>query len=120
MVVKWAGVLVAALSIALDAMANLLLVTIGRAPVPMWINLFAVGLAAVAAVSAYVTHLFGRLDAKLDLVMELLVGRFDELETRIGDRNSGFVEGYMLSRTPEAPVVPLVPRGTGRRAPAHE
>jgi len=31
----------------------------------------------------------------------------------MGDRNSGFVEGYMLSHTPDAAVVPLTPRHAG-------
>jgi hypothetical protein len=108
---KWAGVLVAVVTIALDALANLLLATLTPHMVPNVVNLFAMSVASVAAVLAVIAHLHAQTDAKLDLVIELLVGRFEEMEARIGDRNSGFVEGYMLSRSPDAAVVPLTPRG---------
>jgi len=111
---KWAGVLIAAVTIALDMLANLLVATLTPQVVPGVINLYAVASAGVAVVVAVVAHLHSQADAKQDLVIELLVGRFEEMEARIGDRNSGFVEGYMLSRAPDAAVVPLTPRG-GRR-----
>ncbi|GAA5183767.1 hypothetical protein GCM10023322_23840 [Rugosimonospora acidiphila] len=113
---KWASILTAVLTAALDALANLLLATLTTHSVPEVVNLFAVACATVAAVVAIVSHAYGRVEAKIDLIIELVVGRFDELETRIGDRNSGFVEGYMLSRGPEASVVPLAPRGVRRAA----
>ncbi len=116
--VKWAAVLIAVLAIALDALANLLLATLTPHAVPVVVNLYAVALTCVATIVALGAHLAARLEARLDYVVELLANRFEELEARIGDRNTGFVEGYMLSHAetpvPEASVVPLVPRG-GRR-----
>jgi hypothetical protein len=105
---------------ALDALANLLLAILTPHTVPDVVNLFALAAAGVAAVFAFAAHLADRIDAKLDLVTDLLTSRFEELETRVGDRNSGFVEGYMLSHSvgsavpEEASVVPLVPRGPRR------
>jgi len=74
--------------------------------------------AAIAFLASYAPTI--RFDAKLDLVTELLTTRLEDLEHRIGDRNTGFVEGYMLSHAttetsiPEAPVVQLTPRGPRR------
>jgi hypothetical protein len=117
--VKWAAVLVAVVIVALDTLANLLLATLTAHAVPDAVNLFAAALASVAAVLAFGAHVAARTDARIDLIVELLTDRFQELETRIGDRNSGFVEGYMLGHAtdaavPEAPVVHLVPRGARR------
>jgi hypothetical protein len=113
--VKWAGVLTAVVVIVADVVANLMVTMLTRDAVPTVINSFAIGVAAVATIVAFVAHLYGRIDAKLDLVIELLVGRFDEVESRIGDRNSGFVEGYLLSHSPDATVVPLSSRASSRR-----
>lgn len=117
--VKWAAVMVSVVTVALDTLANLLLEILTPHAVPDVVNLFATTLAAVGAVIAFGAHLAIRFDAKLNLVVELLTTRLDELENRIGDRNTGFVEGYMLSHgtetsVPEAPVVQLTPRGPRR------
>ncbi len=117
--VKWAAVLVAVVTIALDALANLLLATLTPHAVPEVVNLFALALASIAAIFAFGLDLALRMQARFDLTIELMTRRFEELEARIGDRNSGFVEGYMLGRSPELPVpeasvVPLVPRGPRR------
>jgi hypothetical protein len=117
---KWAGVLIAVVMAALDALANLLLATLTTHSVPEVVNLFAVACATVATVVAIVLHAYTRVEAKIDLVIELVVGRFDEMEARLGDRNSGFVEGYMLSHGPEASVVPLAPRGVRRAAASQD
>ena len=117
--VKWAAVLVSVVTVALDTLANLLLAFLTPHSVPDVVNLFALTLAGGGAVIAFGAHVAMRFDAKLDLVIELLTTRLEELENRIGDRNTGFVEGYMLSHTaetsiPEAPVVQLTPRGPRR------
>jgi len=117
--VKWAAILVAVVTLALDALSNLLLATLTPHAVPEVVNLFALALAAVAAIFAFGLDLALRMQARFDLTIELMTRRFEELEARIGDRNSGFVEGYMLGRSPEMPVpeasvVPLVPRGPRR------
>ena len=117
--VKWGAILVAVVTLALDALSNLLLATLTPHAVPDVVNLFALALAAVAAIFAFGLDLALRMQARFDLTIELMTRRFEELEARIGDRNSGFVEGYMLGRSPEMPVpeasvVPLVPRGPRR------
>lgn len=117
--VKWAAILVSVVTVALDVLANLLLEILTPHRVPDVINLFAVALAVFGAAIAFNAHLALRLDARLDLVVDLLTTRLGELEDRIGDRNTGFVEGYMLSHATEAPVpeasvVQLAPRGPRR------
>lgn len=117
--VKWAAVLVAVVTIALDALANLLLATLTPRAVPNVVNLFALTLASIAGIFAFGLDLALRMQSRFDLTIELMTRRFEELEARVGDRNSGFVEGYMLGRSPELPVpeasvVPLVPRGPRR------
>jgi hypothetical protein len=117
--VKWAAILVSVVTVALDTLANLLLAFLTPHAVPDVVNLFAMTLTAVGAVIAFGAHIAIRFDAKFNLVVELLTTRLEELENRIGDRNTGFVEGYMLSHTtetsiPEAPVVQLTPRGPRR------
>lgn len=111
--VKWAAVLVAVVISALDALANLLLAFLTPHAVPVVVNLFALAVAGVAAIFAFVAHLAVRTDAKIAVVVELLTRRLEDLEARVGDRNSGFVEGYMLGHSidsHEASVVPLTPR----------
>jgi hypothetical protein len=115
--VKWAAVLVAVVLSALDALANLLLALLTPHTVPIVVNLFALAVAAVAATFAFLAHLAARADTKIDTIVQLLTLRLEDLEVRVGDRNSGFVEGYMLGHTvdgPEASVVPLAPRGARR------
>jgi hypothetical protein len=117
--VKWVAILLAVVVVALDTLANLLLATLTPHVVPDVVNLFALAVAAVSAIFAFGAHLADRMEARFDLVIELLTGRFEDLETRVGDRNSGFVEGYTLSNTPEAAapeatVVPLAARGPRR------
>jgi len=115
--VKWAAVLIAVVISALDALANLLLALLTPHAVPVIVNLFALAVAGVAAIFAFIAHLAVRTDAKIDRVVGALTQRLEDLEARVGDRNSGFVEGYMLGHTmdgPEAAVVPLAPRGSRR------
>jgi hypothetical protein len=116
MAFKWTGILIAVVTVALGAMANLLIATMTTVAIPAVVNASAVGLAVVGALVAFIAHLHERTTHKLEHLTNLVVGRVDDLENRIGDRNSGFVEGYMLGHGPEAPVVPLSPRGLSRRA----
>lgn len=67
---------------------------------------------ASGVVLAVATELYQRLEARLGGLSDYLVARLDELESRTGDYNAGFVEGF-LSR-PETSVTPL-PARTGRR-----
>jgi hypothetical protein len=113
---KWTGVLIAVVSIALDGLANLLLATLTTHQVPAVFDVYAVGLAVIGLLVAFLSHLYERVESRFDYCLKLILDRFEETESRIGDRNAGFAEGYMLSHTPEAPVIPLAPRGLARRA----
>jgi hypothetical protein len=112
---KWAGILTGTLTAALLILANLLLATLTRYTVPLVVNVFGVGVAAASAAIAFSAHLYDRVTTKLDQVFDMLVGRLEDLENRVGDRNTGFVEGYLLGHGPEATVVPLTPH-LGRRS----
>jgi hypothetical protein len=110
---KWTGILIAAVTVALDGMANLIITILTPFDVPSAINTLAVGVAVVGALVAFAAHLQHRTERNLDHLVDLLLTRIDELEARIGDRNSGFVEGYLLRTdgdAPDAPVLPLTPR----------
>jgi len=113
---KWLGGLVAVLCVALDLLANLLVQAMSGRWVPDVINVFAVGTAAVALVTTLGLHLFDRLEAKVDRLSESLAGRMDELTQRVGDRNSGFVEGYLAGQGRDGAVVPLAQRGPAWRS----
>lgn len=127
---KWTGILIAVVTVALDGMANLILATLTTIDVPQVLNLMAIGLVVVGVLVAFITHLQDRTERDLDHFVDLVLARIDELETHIGDRNSGFVEGYLLGHdggtdsthdggmgstgTPDAPVLPFTPRVTRR------
>ena len=113
---KWASIMVGTLTAALAALANGLVLSLTPHTVPDAINVLAVGVSATCCVMAFCAHLFERVNAKLDLMFQVLAARLDELEGRVGDRNSGFVEGYLLRHTPDASVVPLAPRIARRGA----
>jgi hypothetical protein len=106
---KWAGILTGTLTIALIALANVLVVTLTTYAVPNVVNDFGIAVAAVSTAIACSAHLYERVSRKLDLMVDLFVGRLEALEERVGDRNSGFVEGYLLGHGPDASVVPLAP-----------
>jgi len=113
MALKWTGILVAVIAVTLTVTANLLN-TADRTVLPI-VNLIAVCSAVGASVIAIVAELYVRIDAKLTKLQNLVVARFDQVDAETGDRNTGFVEGYLLSRGPDASVVPM-PQRPGRRA----
>jgi hypothetical protein len=110
---KWTGILIAAVTVALDGMANLILATMTPFDVPAAINTLAIGLAGVGALVAFIAYLHDRTNRNMEHFVDVMLARIDELEARVGDRNSGFVEGYLLGHGgggPDAPVLPLTPR----------
>jgi hydrogenase/urease accessory protein HupE len=112
---KWTGILIVVVSVTLDVTSNLILVTLTTYEVPQVLNIAAAVLTVIGVLTALAAHLHQRAEARMTRLIEIMIGRVDELETRIGDRNSGFVEGYLLGHGPEASVVPLAPRGLTRR-----
>lgn len=113
MALKWTGILIAVIAATLTVTANLL--DNGSRTVPPLVNMIAIASAVGAAVVAIVAELYVRLDTKLTKLQDLVVARFDQIDVVTGDRNTGFVEGYLLSQGPDAAVVPM-PQRPGRRA----
>lgn len=109
MALKWTGILVTVVAVTFAVTANVL--TDNADGVPAAVNLIVVAVAAAATVVAVVAHLQERVDRRLDQLFELMVSRFDQLDAETGDRNAGFVEGYLVGHAPEGSVVPMTPRG---------
>ncbi|GAA2219130.1 hypothetical protein ACFY2R_02965 [Micromonospora olivasterospora] len=113
MTLKWLAVVVAVVSLTSAVTGNVVSGVLGGGELPLVANLLALTVAGTAVVLAVVAELHGRLDDRISELRELLVARLDELEARTGDRNTGFVEGYLLSHGQEAEVVPFGRRGRG-------
>jgi hypothetical protein len=113
--IKWAGILSSTLTIALIGLANVLLATLTRYSVPNAVNSFGAGIAAASAVIAFGAHAHARTSRKLDLMAHVCSTRLDDLQSRVDDYNTGFVEGYLLSQGREAPVAPLAQHHLTRR-----
>ncbi|KWV33887.1 hypothetical protein [Micromonospora rifamycinica] len=115
MTLKWWAVLVAAVSLTACVTANLVVGIGAGGQIPLVVNLFALTVAGTAVVLAVVAALHDRLDDRISALTEFLVARLDEIDDRTGDRNTGFVEGYLLNQDRPATVVPL---GRPRRGAA--
>lgn len=109
MALKWTGILVAVVAVTLTVTVNVL--TNNGSRVPSAVNLIGIATAATATVVAVVADLYVRITTRLNQLWELIVTRFDQLDAETGDRNAGFVEGYLVGHAPEGSVVPLTPRG---------
>jgi hypothetical protein len=116
MTLKWMAVVVAAVSATLCVTANVLVGVLTGHEATGVVNMAAIAVAGVATVVAVAAELYERVVARIGALSDLVVARLNELETRSGDRNDGFVEGYLLGQTPDAAVVPIGPRARGRRA----
>ncbi|MFC0528071.1 hypothetical protein [Phytohabitans kaempferiae] len=115
MPLKWTAVVVATVAFTLCVTANILVEVLSARHVPIVVNMFAVATASVMALLAVVAELHQRTTDRLRALSDFLVVRLADLDDRVGDRNSGFVEGYLLGQGQDASVVPLGPR-IGRRA----
>lgn len=113
MTLKWLAVVVATVSLTLWATGNVVTLAVEGGQLPPLVNLFALVTAGTAVVLAVVAELHERLDNRLSALTEFLVARLNEIENHTGDRNTGFVEGYLLSHGQEAAVVPFGRRGRG-------
>ena len=116
MTLKWIAVVVSAVSVTLCVTANVLVSTLTGQEVPAVINMFAIAAAGVAIVLAVVADTREQLNARIAALHEFLTQRLEELDTHAGDRNAGFVEGYLLSHNPDAAVVPIKSHQRARRA----
>ncbi|SCL27595.1 hypothetical protein GA0070616_3530 [Micromonospora nigra] len=113
MTLKWLTVVVATVSMTLCATGNVVTLAVNGGQLPLLVNLFALTTAGTAVVLAVVAELHDRLDNRVTALTEFLVERLREIEERAGDRNTGFVEGYLLSHGQDAAVVPFGRRGRG-------
>jgi hypothetical protein len=113
MTLKWMAVVVATVSLTLCVTGNAVTLALNGGQLPLLVNLLALTTAATAIVLAVLAELHDRLDDRLTALTEFLVERLRDIEAHTGDRNTGFVEGYLLSHGQEAAVVPFVRRGRG-------
>ncbi|MEV1285794.1 hypothetical protein [Micromonospora sp. NPDC049679] len=116
MALKWTAIVVSSVAVTLCGTANVLVAVLHAGPVPAVVNMFAIACAAVGTLVAVIADLHDRLDVRVTALTEFLVARLNELDTHTGDRNAGFVEGYLLSHGQDAAVVQMAPRMHGRRA----
>ncbi|MDG4779200.1 hypothetical protein O7614_06020 [Micromonospora sp. WMMD961] len=113
MTLKWLAVVVATVSMTLWATGNAVTFAVDGGQLPLLVNLFVLIAAGTAVVLAVVAELHERLNDRITALTEFLVARLNEIENHTGDRNTGFVEGYLLSHGQEAAVVPFGRRGRG-------
>ncbi|MEU5904377.1 hypothetical protein [Micromonospora sp. NPDC047527] len=113
MTLKWVAVVVAAVSMTLWATGNAVTLAVNGGQLPLFVNLLALVSAGTAVVLAVLAELHERLNDRLSALTDFLVARLNEIEKRTGDRNTGFVEGYLLNHGQEAAVVPIGRRGRG-------
>ncbi|BCB79928.1 hypothetical protein GCM10022251_08820 [Phytohabitans flavus] len=124
MPLKWSAVVVGTVAVTLTVTANILVEVLSTRQVPIVVNLFAVAVASVTTLVAVMAEFYQRVNDRLSAMSEFMVVRLAELDDRTGDRNTGFVEGYLLGQghdshpvgqSNDASVVPLGFR-SGRRA----
>ncbi|MFF3857397.1 hypothetical protein [Micromonospora sp. NPDC002575] len=113
MTLKWFAVVVAAVALTSALTGNVVIGVVGEGELPVVANLLALTTAGTAVVLAVVAELHERLNDRISALTEFLVARLAEIETRTGDRNAGFVEGYLLSHGQDAEVLPFGRRGRG-------
>ncbi|MCZ7373560.1 hypothetical protein [Micromonospora sp. WMMC250] len=115
---KWWAIVVAALTVALCLSGNVLAIVLKGDPLPLSVNLVAISTVSCALVLTVVAEIQERLDDRISALTEFLVARLNEIETHTGDRNTGFVEGYLMWQGQEAKVVPIRSRQADRSRPA--
>ncbi|WP_433129492.1 hypothetical protein ACQPWW_04750 [Micromonospora sp. CA-240977] len=113
MTLKWLAVVVATVSITLWATGNAVTLAVNGGQLPLLVNLFVLITAGTAVILAVVAELHERMNDRISALTEFLVARLNEIENHTGDRNTGFVEGYLLSHGQDAAVVPFGRRGRG-------
>ncbi|MEV7329160.1 hypothetical protein [Micromonospora sp. NPDC093244] len=113
MTLKWLAVVVATVSMTLWVTGNVVTLVVNGGQLPLLVNLLALITAGTAVILAVVAELHERLNDRISALTEFLVARLNEIESHTGDRNTGFVEGYLLSHGQDAAVVPFGRRGRG-------
>lgn len=116
MTLKWMAIVVAAMSLTACITTNVVVDALSGGEVAVVINVAGLTVTGVATVIAVVAELHQRVVGRIAALTDVVVARLSELETNTGDRNAGFVEGYLLGQAPDAAVVPIGSRTRGRRA----
>ena len=84
-------------------------------------GLEAVAAASVGVVLAVLAEMYGRVNGRINALAEFMAVRLNEGDAHTGDRNAGFVEGYLLSHGEEtAAVVPFGQRAVRRMGVAED
>ncbi|ABP53342.1 hypothetical protein [Salinispora tropica] len=111
MTLKWMAVVVGTVSLTLCVTGNAVTLAVNGGQLPLLVNLVTLTATGTAVVLAVLAELNDRLNDRISALTEFLVARLNEIESSTGDRNSGFVEGYLLSHGREGTVVPIGRRG---------
>nr|MDT0661608.1 hypothetical protein [Micromonospora sp. DSM 115978] len=118
MTLKWMAVIVASVSLTLCLTANVVAGPLSGGTIPYLVNLVTVTTAGSAVVLAVLADRHDRLDERITALTDYLVTRLDDLDARAGDRNAGFVEGYLLQHRDDPAVVSIGQRIAARRGTA--
>ena len=115
MALKWGAVVVAAVSITLFATTNIIVGVQDTDEVPAAFNMATIAAASVGVVLAVLADMYARVNGRINALAEFMAMRLNEVDAHTGDRNAGFVEGYLLSHGEEAAaVVPFGQRAARR------
>jgi hypothetical protein len=115
MALKWWSVVISAVSATLFASANITVGLLGRGEVPLAFNLATIAAASVGSVLAVLAEMYLRVTGRIAALAEFVAARLAELDAHTGDRNAGFVEGYLLSHGEEASAIVPFGQRTVRR-----
>jgi predicted component of type VI protein secretion system len=117
MALKWGAIVVAVVSITLFASSNIIVGLLNERDLPVAFNLATIAAATAGVVVAVLAELYNRITVRLNALAEFVAARLNEVDAHTGDRNAGFVEGYMLSHGEEAgAIVPFASRSARRSA----
>lgn len=115
MTLKWIAVVVAVVSATLFTSTNAVMEALSGRDAPAAFNMAVIAASSVGVVLAVLAQLHERLNARITALTETLAAQLTEVDRHTGDRNAGFVEGYLLGQAPDAEVVPIGSRAHGRR-----
>ncbi|GIF73733.1 hypothetical protein [Asanoa siamensis] len=111
MALKWGSVVVAVISATMFASANIIVGLLDENELPVAFNLVTVAATSVGVILAVLAELYNRVNVRLNALAEFVAARLNEVDAHTGDRNAGFVEGYLLSHGEQATGA-IVPFGS--------
>lgn len=115
MALKWGAVVVAAVSVTLFVTANIIVGVLHTGEVSTAFNMATIAAGAVGIIVAVLAEMYGRVNGRITALADFMAVRLNEVDAHAGDRNAGFVEGYLLSHGQEpATIVPIGPRSARR------